>query len=57
VIEGFDDDQWRAAKTELRRLLIDTAKSKSVIAYSESVAELAAIHFEPNDPRVPSDAR
>jgi hypothetical protein len=51
VIQGFDDDQWWAAKAELRRLLIDTAKSKSVVAYSEAVAQLDAIQFEPNDPR------
>lgn len=51
MIEGFDDDQWRTAKGELRRLLIDTARNKSVIAYSESVAQVEAIQFEPNDPR------
>jgi hypothetical protein len=51
VIQGFDDDQWWAAKAELRRLLIDTARNKSVVAYSESVAQLDAIQFEPNDPR------
>lgn len=51
VIEGFTDDQWHSAKDELRRLLIKTARTKSVIAYSEAVARLAAIAFEPDDHR------
>lgn len=49
--EGFPDDQWLAARDELRRLLIGVAKSKSVIAYSEVVGRLSAINFEPDDHR------
>lgn len=51
MIQGFADEQWSAAKSELRRLLIDKARSKSVVAYSDAVARLEAIQFEPSDPR------
>lgn len=49
--QGFPEGQWKSAKTELLRLLVKTARSKSVIAYSEVVSDLAAISFEPNDSR------
>ena len=51
MIQGFAAEEWLAAKDELRRLLIEKARSKSVVAYSDAVAELKSIRFKPSDRR------
>lgn len=49
LVKGFRDECWKTAQDELRRLLISTAKAKSVIAYSDVVSQIKSIGFEPHD--------
>jgi hypothetical protein len=48
---GFDDGKWAAAKREAIDILSARARERSMIPYSELVAQIEAIHFEPHDQR------
>lgn len=55
VIQGsfdIDADTWSAAKDEIRRVLIQNAKQRSMIPYSELVALVRSVHFTPHDRRL-----
>lgn len=44
---GFHDNVWNEAKQEVRDILIDMAKRRSVISCSNLVAQVRACSFEP----------
>jgi len=46
---GFSETKWRAARHEARRIMIDRARLRGQIAYSELVAQIQAISFDPHD--------
>jgi hypothetical protein len=48
---GFDDAQWAAAKREAIDILAARARERSMIPYSELVAQIEAISFQPHDKR------
>ncbi len=48
---GFDDDQWDAAKGEAIGILVERAKNRSMIPYSELVAQIESINLQPHDKR------
>lgn len=45
---GFPLDKWKQAGEEMRQILIETAKSEGVIAYSDLVARVSSIRIEPD---------
>ena len=45
---GFDVADWEAAKEEMRQILLDRARMRSMIAYSALVDQVTAIHFAPD---------
>lgn len=49
---GFEGAQWDAAKKEATDILIDVAKRKGRIAYSELVGQINALSLEPHDARL-----
>ncbi len=49
---GFTESDWVAARTEALSILIDVARCKGRIAYSELVAQIASIDLEAHDPRL-----
>ncbi|MXY44633.1 MAG: hypothetical protein F4Y50_11375 [Dehalococcoidia bacterium] len=49
---GFPLEVWEEAKEETRQILIQCARDEKPIAYSELVAEIHTIRFEPQDPRL-----
>lgn len=49
---GFQSDFWAAAKEEAREIMIERARRRSTIAYSELVARIRSISFQPHDPRL-----
>jgi len=48
----FKDENWETAKTEARETLIEVARRKGRIAYSELVQKIKSIHLEAHDPRL-----
>lgn len=49
---GFSGADWDAAKDEAKDVLIDVARRKGRIAYSELAAQIHAIDIEAHDPRL-----
>jgi hypothetical protein len=48
----FDDSAWESAKNEVRKILIQRAKLRGMIPYSELVSQIKAIHIEAHDQRL-----
>ena len=48
----FKDENWDTAKTEARETLIEVARRKGRIAYSELVQKIKSIDLEAHDPRL-----
>jgi hypothetical protein len=49
---GFSGPDWDAAKKEATAILIDVARRKGRIAYSELARQIQAIKIEAHDPRM-----
>lgn len=50
---GYSETDWERAKTEARAVLVEVAgTADGFISYSELVARVRAISFEPRDPRL-----
>jgi hypothetical protein len=49
---GYAGPDWDAAKGEAKSVLIDVARRKGRIAYSELVEKIHAIDIEAHDPRL-----
>ena len=49
---GFTDPDWDAAKNEAKSILIDVARRKGRIAYSELADQITAIDIGAHDPRM-----
>jgi len=45
---GYDLGEWEAAKAEMREALVERAKVRGMIPYSELVEEITTIELEPN---------
>jgi len=49
---GFSGPDWDAAKEEAKAVLIEVARRKGRIAYSELAGQIHAIEIEAHDPRM-----
>nr|AAL24518.1 orf127EGC114 [uncultured bacterium] len=49
---GFDDATWKSAKDEARNALIERARLRGRMPYSELVARITSISLEAHDPRL-----
>lgn len=49
---GFDDAVWDTAKEETKKLLIERAKLRGMIPYSELVRQIRSITVEAHDQRL-----
>jgi hypothetical protein len=49
---GYTVKTWRAAKDEIRAVLVECARQPRMIAYSELVPKIRAIDLQPRDPRL-----
>ncbi len=49
---AFSQTDWDAAKKEARNLLIQRAKVRGMIPYSDLAGELTAVHLEAHDQRL-----
>lgn len=49
---GFEGPVWEAAKKQAINVLIEVARRRGRIAYSELVAQITALSLEPHDPRL-----
>jgi len=49
---GFTPNAWEAAKNEVRVILIDCAKSRSFITYSQLAPQITAVEVDYHDPRL-----
>ena len=49
---GFAEEDWEAAKAEAGQAMIAAAARRSVIAYSDLVAEIATLSLEPQSPQL-----
>lgn len=49
---GFEGAQWDAAKQQAKDILVQVAKRKGRMAYSELVAQITALRLEPHDSRL-----
>ena len=45
---GFDLDDWDAAKEEMRQTLIERARVRGMIPYSDLVDQVISVNLEPN---------
>lgn len=45
-----DDNRLATARKEIRRVLVNRARNRSVVAYSEVVRSIKAVSFAPDDP-------
>jgi molybdopterin synthase catalytic subunit len=45
---GYEQHEWDAAKAEMREALIERAKVRGMIPYSELVEKITTIELEPN---------
>ena len=46
---GFKDTDWEEAKREAKEILADRARMRDVISYSDLVARINAINFDPHE--------
>jgi hypothetical protein len=44
--------QWNAAKAEARAIMVDRARLRGMISYSDLVASIGTLRMEPHDPRL-----
>ena len=49
---GLPESIWNAAKEQARRAMIDAARRRSVISYSELVGKIASCSLEPHEGRL-----
>ena len=49
---GFDDSAWESAKNEVKKVLIERAKLRGSIPYSELVRQIKSIDVEAHDQRL-----
>jgi hypothetical protein len=49
---GFSESVWNAAKIEARSIMIERAKLRELISYSDLVEQVRSISFAPNDMRL-----
>ena len=49
---GLPESVWSAAKEEARRAMIDAARCRGVISYSELVAKIPSCRLEPHELRL-----
>jgi hypothetical protein len=49
---GVHDEVWRAARSELRELLVACARARSTVTYVDLVARVRALSLQPNDMRL-----
>ena len=49
---GFPENTWNAAKEEARGIMIDRAKVRGMIPYSDLVKQITSIELEAQDPRL-----
>lgn len=49
---GISVQDWDSAKTEARAAMIERAKVRGMIPYSELVAQISAVRFEAHDQRL-----
>ncbi len=49
---GFDDSDWESAKSEVKEILIERAKLRNMIPYSELVENIHSIEVEAHDTRL-----
>jgi len=55
VLQGSFDvppDKWSAAKEEARQVLVDRARHRSIITYTELVGLIRSVDFKPHDVRL-----
>jgi molybdopterin synthase catalytic subunit len=45
---GYEQQEWEAAKAEMRTALVERAKVRGMIPYSELVEKITTIELEPN---------
>jgi hypothetical protein len=45
---GYEQQEWDAAKAEVREALVERAKVRGMIPYSELVEKITTIELEPN---------
>ncbi len=45
---GYTISDWNKAKEEMRKILIERAKVRGMIPYSESARQISTIHIEPD---------
>ena len=45
---GYEPHEWEEAKTEMRTALVERAKVRGMIPYSELVEKITTIELEPN---------
>ena len=49
---GFPEDAWNEAKEEARGIMIDRAKVRGMIPYSDLVQQITSIRLAAHDPRL-----
>ncbi len=49
---GFDDSDWESAKREVKEILIERAKMRGMIPYSELVEKIRSIKVDAHDLRL-----
>jgi hypothetical protein len=49
---GFEDAEWERAKREIREILVDRAKVRGMIPYSELSGKIRSVQVEAHDPRL-----
>src|SRR5882724_1845312 len=49
---GFSHEEWAAGKQEARSIMIERAKLRGMVAYSDLVKQMHSVRLEPHDPRL-----
>ncbi len=49
---GYPQEAWEAARAEARNAMVALAARKDLIAYSDLVAEIRSLDFEPQEDRL-----
>ncbi len=49
---GYAEDKWNAAKEEIRAVLVETARQRGMITYSDLVDKVKAIDIPPHGPAI-----
>jgi hypothetical protein len=52
LVHGFSEDDWNGAKDEAKNIMVERARVRGMVPYSELVKQIRSVRLEAHDPRL-----